>query len=97
MKDKKRPEEKFKSKKLWSLLVKEEKVPKRFVRFGADSIQLVINSLQQECGTIVYEKKSKNNKRNFSNEWIDKLKQDQITCKADIAVLVTRNNAKRHG
>lgn len=53
---------------------------------GADSIQLVINSLQQECGTIVYESKRT---KNFSNDWIDKLKQDQITCKADIAVLVT--------
>ena len=53
---------------------------------GADSIQLVINSSQQECGTIVYESKRT---KNFSNDWIDKLKQDQITCKADIAVLVT--------
>lgn len=53
---------------------------------GADSIQLVINSFQQECGTIVYESKRT---KNFSNDWIDKLKQDQITCKADIAVLVT--------
>ncbi len=53
---------------------------------GADSIQLVINSLQQECGTIVYESKRT---KNFSNDWIDKLKQDQISCKADIAVLVT--------
>jgi hypothetical protein len=53
---------------------------------GADSIQLVINSLQQECGTIVYESKRT---KNFSNDWIDKLKQDQISCKADISVLVT--------
>jgi hypothetical protein len=53
---------------------------------GADSIQLVINSSQQECGTIVYESKRT---KNFSNDWIEKLKQDQITCKADIAVLVT--------
>ena len=53
---------------------------------GADSIQLVINSSQQECGTIVYESKRT---KNFSIDWIDKLKQDQITCKADIAVLVT--------
>lgn len=64
---------------------------------GADSIQLVINSLQQECGTIVYESKRT---KNFSNEWIDKLKQDQITCKADIAVLVTEtmpNDMDRFG
>ncbi|HNY50578.1 MAG TPA: DUF2130 domain-containing protein [Smithella sp.] len=53
---------------------------------GADSIQTVINPAQQECGTIVYESKRT---KNFSGDWIDKLKQDQITCKADIAVLVT--------
>ena len=55
---------------------------------GADSIQTVINSQQQECGTIVYESK---NTKSFANNWIDKLKQDQITCKADIAVLVTQS------
>ena len=53
---------------------------------GADSIQTVINSSQQECGLIVYESKRT---KSFANDWIDKLKQDQITCKADIAVLVT--------
>ncbi len=53
---------------------------------GADSIQTVVNSSQQECGSIVYESKRT---KSFANDWIDKLKQDQITCKADIAVLVT--------
>ena len=53
---------------------------------GADSIQTVINSSQQECGSIVYESKRT---KSFANDWIDKLKQDQVTCKADIAVLVT--------
>jgi len=53
---------------------------------GADSIQTVINTSQQECGSIVYEIKRT---KSFANDWIDKLKQDQITCKADIAVLVT--------
>ena len=53
---------------------------------GADCIQTVINSLQQTCGSIVYESKRT---KNFSNEWINKLKQDQINCKADIAVIVT--------
>jgi len=53
---------------------------------GADSIQTVINSSQQECGLIVYESKRT---KSFANDWIDKLKQDQVTCKADIAVLVT--------
>ena len=53
---------------------------------GADCIQTVINSLQQTCGSIVYESKRT---KNFSNDWINKLKQDQINCKADIAVIVT--------
>lgn len=61
-----------------------EEVPKG-VR-GADSIHTVINAIQQECGIIVYESKRT---KNFANDWIDKLKQDQLTCKADIAVLVT--------
>lgn len=53
---------------------------------GADCIQTVINSIQQECGSIVYESKRT---KNYSNDWIDKLKQDQVICKADLAVLVT--------
>ncbi len=61
-----------------------EEVPKG-VR-GADAIQIVVNSNQQKCGSIVYESKRT---KNFANEWIDKLKQDQILCKADIAVIVT--------
>jgi hypothetical protein len=55
---------------------------------GADTIQTVINTMQQECGSIIYE--SKRTKR-FASERIDKLKQDQITSKADIAVLVTES------
>ena len=53
---------------------------------GADCIQYVVNSLQQNCGSIVYESKRT---KNFANDWIDKLKQDQVTCKADVAILVT--------
>lgn len=53
---------------------------------GADCIQNVVNRRQQKCGSIVYESKRT---KNFSNDWIDKLKQDQIQCKADIAVIVT--------
>ncbi len=64
---------------------------------GADCIQTVINSLQQNCGSIVYESKRT---KNFSNDWIDKLKQDQIKCKADIAIIVTEtfpNDMDRFG
>lgn len=53
---------------------------------GADCIQTVINNTQQVCGSIVYESKRT---KNFANDWIEKLKQDQIKCKADVAVIVT--------
>lgn len=53
---------------------------------GADIIQSVVNTAQQVCGKIVYESKRT---KNFANDWIDKLKQDQVTCKADLAVIVT--------
>ncbi len=58
---------------------------------GADCIQRVFNSLQQECGSIVYESKRT---KHFANDWIDKLKQDQIQCKADLAVIVTETFPK---
>ena len=41
---------------------------------------------QQECGRIVYESKRT---KAFGGDWIEKLKQDQVACKADIAVIVT--------
>lgn len=53
---------------------------------GADCVQTVINERQKPCGSIVYESKRT---KNFGGDWIDKLKQDQVNCKADIAVLVT--------
>ncbi len=53
---------------------------------GADAIHTVFNSLQQECGKIIYE--SKRTKK-FSEDWIDKLKDDQKNQGAEIAVIVT--------
>ena len=53
---------------------------------GADCIQVVRNQRQQECGSIVYESKRT---KSFAGDWINKLKQDQMNCKADIAVIVT--------
>lgn len=41
---------------------------------GADVIQTVVNSLQQNCGKIIYESKRT---KNFKDDWIDKLKYDQ--------------------
>ena len=53
---------------------------------GADCIQTVRNKMQQECGSIVYESKRT---KAFAGDWIGKLKQDMVTAKADIAVIVT--------
>jgi hypothetical protein len=58
---------------------------------GADCIQTVVNRNQKVCGSIVYESKRT---KNFTNDWIDKLKHDQISCKADIAVIVTQTYPK---
>ncbi|NJM94281.1 MAG: DUF2130 domain-containing protein [Cytophagales bacterium] len=61
-----------------------EEVPKGVN--GADVIQTVISASQAVCGRIVYESKRT---KAFAQEWIEKLKQDQITCRADLAVIVT--------
>ena len=58
---------------------------------GADVIHTVINALQQECGKIIYESKRT---KAFSEGWIDKLKDDQRTQQADIAVIVTETMPK---
>jgi hypothetical protein len=53
---------------------------------GADVIHLVRNATGKECGTIIYESKRT---KNFSVDWIEKLKTDLRGQKADIAVIVT--------
>jgi hypothetical protein len=53
---------------------------------GADLLQLVRTISGRECGTIVWETKRT---RNWSQSWIPKLKGDQRTQAAEIAVLVT--------
>ena len=53
---------------------------------GADCVQLVRNNLAQVCGKIIYESKRT---KAFTNEWIEKLKQDMRSQQADIAVIVT--------
>jgi len=58
---------------------------------GADCIQTVRNSFGQECGRIIYESKRTTN---FAPEWIEKLKMDMRSLKADIAVIVTRTMPK---
>lgn len=54
---------------------------------GADCIQTVRNSFGQECGKIIYESKRT---KDFSLEWIDKLKADMRSQGAEVAVIVTQ-------
>ena len=58
---------------------------------GADVIQSVVNPLQQICGKIIYESKRT---KSFSESWIEKLKEDQRSQKADIAVIITETLPK---
>jgi hypothetical protein len=53
---------------------------------GADVIQTVRTPYGQECGKIIWEAKRA---ENWTEKWIQKLKDDQQEAKADIAVLVT--------
>jgi len=54
---------------------------------GADCIQTVRNNFGQECGRIIYESKRT---RDFSPDWIEKLKADMRSQGAVIAVIVTQ-------
>lgn len=54
---------------------------------GADCIQTVRNNLGQECGKIIYESKRT---KDFSADWIEKLKADMRSLGADVAVIVTQ-------
>ena len=53
---------------------------------GADCIQTVRNNFGQECGKIIFESKRT---RDFSQDWIEKLKTDMRSQGAAVAVLVT--------
>lgn len=61
-----------------------EAVPKG-VR-GADVIQKVNNTRHQHCGTILWEAKTQ---KNWSDKWVDKLKEDQRAMGAEIAVIIS--------
>ena len=54
---------------------------------GADCIQIIRNNLGQECGKIIFESKRT---KDFSVDWIEKLKTDMRSQGADVAVLVTQ-------
>lgn len=53
---------------------------------GGDTIQVVRNNQGTECGKIYYESKRT---KNFDNNWLQKLRDDNLDVKADILVLVT--------
>lgn len=54
---------------------------------GADCVHLVRNQFGQECGKIIYESKRT---KDFSIEWIEKLKKDMRSMGVDVAVIVTQ-------
>lgn len=54
---------------------------------GADCIQIIRNNFGQECGKIIYESKRT---KDFSVDWIEKLKADMRNQKAEVAVIVTQ-------
>ncbi len=58
---------------------------------GADCIQTIRNNFGQECGKIIYESKRT---RDFSLDWIEKLKADMRGQGALIAVIVTQTMPK---
>ena len=66
-----------------------EPVPKG--EFGGDALQRVISPLGQLCGTILWESKRT---KNWSDGWLVKLRDDQRTAKADIAIIVSQTLPK---
>ena len=62
-----------------------EPVPKG--QHGGDALQRVIGPLGQVCGTILWESKRT---RHWSDGWLAKLREDQRTARADLAVIVSQ-------
>jgi hypothetical protein len=55
--------------------------------FGGDVLHRVIGPLGQACGTILWESKRT---KNWSDGWLPKLREDQRTAKAEIAVIISQ-------
>ncbi len=62
-----------------------EPVPKG--EFGGDILHKVLSPSGQQCGSLLWESKRT---KNWSDSWLGKLRNDQRTAKADLAVLVSR-------
>jgi len=58
---------------------------------GADIIQIVKTQTGRECGKILWETKRA---KNWSDEWLQKLKDNQRSAKADLAVIVSETLPK---
>ncbi|WP_374089499.1 DUF2130 domain-containing protein [Methylomicrobium lacus] len=55
--------------------------------FGGDVLQNVVNHSGQDCGAILWESKRT---KNWSDGWLVKLREDQRSAKAEVAVLVSQ-------
>lgn len=55
--------------------------------FGGDVLHCVVSPLSQVCGTILWESKRT---KNWSDGWLAKLRDDQRTAKAELAVIVSQ-------
>lgn len=55
--------------------------------FGGDVLQTVFGPLNQPCGIIIWESKRT---KNWSDKWLQKVRDDQRAAKADIAVIVSQ-------
>jgi hypothetical protein len=55
--------------------------------FGGDVLHRVVGPLGQVCGTILWESKRT---KNWSDGWLPKLREDQRSAKADIAVIISQ-------
>jgi hypothetical protein len=66
-----------------------EPVPKG--EHGGDIVHRVIGPLGQACGTILWECKRT---KNWSDGWLEKLREDQLSAKAEVAAIVSQTLPK---